>query len=206
MTAILLSQVQAIRAPPCRHFACPFPIYVGLENQDAVIAIDTNTNKVIATIPIGQQPQALVYIPDAVPEGQGTANLVPLGDSGKAAHLALVAPSHGSGSAAHATVSVNSLGALDLLQIAVSGLKPGQSYTLWLVASRTAPFGEKEALVTFKTNAAGAQVAQAVGPLRRVLTGPVGQGAPRSDERFLLVTGVDNTTPQLIECERVSSE
>ena len=27
MTAILLSQVQAFRAPPCRHFACPFPWY-----------------------------------------------------------------------------------------------------------------------------------------------------------------------------------
>jgi len=179
-------------------------IYVGLENQDAVIAIDTHTNKVIDTIPIGQQPQALVYIPDAVPEGQGTANLVPLGDSGKAAHLALVAPSQGSGSAAHATVSVNSLGALDLLQIAVSGLKPGQSYTLWLVASRTAPFGKKEALVTFKANAAGAQVAQAVAPLRRVLTEPAGQNPAASDERFLLVTEVDGMEPRLIQREGIS--
>lgn len=37
-------------------------VYVGLENEDAVIAIDTHTNSVIATIPIGQQPQALVYV------------------------------------------------------------------------------------------------------------------------------------------------
>src|SRR5271168_3649392 len=32
-------------------------IYVGLENQDAVMAIDTLENRVIATIPVGQQPQ-----------------------------------------------------------------------------------------------------------------------------------------------------
>ena len=117
-------------------------LYVGLENQDAVIAIDTLTNQVIATIPIGQQPQALCYVPDAVPEGEGRANLTPLGEAGKAAHLTLTAP-EGGGSSAHATVSVNTLGALDLLQIAVSGLEPGQEYQLWLVASPTAPYEEK---------------------------------------------------------------
>ena len=52
---------------------------------------------------------------------------------------------------------MNSLGALDLLQVAVSGLKPNPSYTLWLVKSRAAPFGNKEALVTFKTNLTGAK-------------------------------------------------
>ena len=57
-------------------------VYVGLENQDAVAAIDTLTNTVLATIPVGQQPQALVYIPGAVPTGDGTANLMPLGEAG----------------------------------------------------------------------------------------------------------------------------
>ena len=41
-------------------------VYVGLENSDAVLAIDTLSNKIIATIPIGQTPQALVYVPGAV--------------------------------------------------------------------------------------------------------------------------------------------
>ncbi len=121
-------------------------VYVGLENQDAVLAIDTLANKVLTTISIGQQPQALVYVPKAVPDGDGTANLMPLGEAGKAAHLTLIAP-EGSGSQAHATVSVNALGPLDLLQIAVSGLKPAQTYQLWLVTSRTAPFGLKQPLV-----------------------------------------------------------
>ena len=41
----------------------------------------------------------------------------------------------GSGRSARATVSINALGALDLLEIAVSGLEPNQEYQLWLVAS-----------------------------------------------------------------------
>src|SRR5271169_4638505 len=42
-------------------------VYVGLENNDALVAIDTATNQVIATIPIGQAPQAIAYVPDAAP-------------------------------------------------------------------------------------------------------------------------------------------
>jgi len=42
-------------------------VYVGLENDDKVAAIDTLKNEEIATSPVGQAPQALVYVPDAVP-------------------------------------------------------------------------------------------------------------------------------------------
>ncbi len=173
-------------------------VYVGLENQDAVIAIDTGTNTILATIPIGQQPQALVYVPDAVPDRDGLANLVPLGETGKAAHLTLVCPPEHQGVPAHATVSVNSLGALDLLQLAASGLRPGESYTLWLVASHTAPFGDKEALVTFKANASGAQVAQSVGPLRALATTDA-EVAGGSKNRYLILTKADGDAPELIQ-------
>ena len=71
-------------------------VYVGLENEDRIAAVDTLTNKVIATSPIGQAAQAVVYVPDAipmvsdhgnaamtampiVPEQAGTENLQPLG-------------------------------------------------------------------------------------------------------------------------------
>jgi YVTN family beta-propeller protein len=173
-------------------------VYVGLENQDAVIAIDTLSNSVLATIPIGQQPQALVYVPQAVPEGEGTASLVPLGEAGKAAHLTLIAP-EGSAGAGRATVSVNALGPLDLLQIAASGLKPGQTYTLWLATSRTAPFGQKQSLVTFKANVAGAQIAQAVGPFRQVLTSNREKAADLDQQRYLLLTPTDSDAPELIQ-------
>ena len=42
-------------------------VYVGLENEDAIAAVDTLTNKVIATSPIGQAAQAVVYVPEAIP-------------------------------------------------------------------------------------------------------------------------------------------
>jgi YVTN family beta-propeller protein len=170
-------------------------VYVGLENQDNVVTIDTLANRIIATIPVGQQPQALVYVPQAVPDGAGAANLLPLGDAGKAAHLTLVAP-EGDNNPAHATVSVNNLASLDLLQAALSGLKPGQKYTLWLVESRTAPFGRKEALVNFQANPSGAQIAQAIGPLRRVLTSNTPEHA---QARFLVLTQTDNDVPVLIQ-------
>lgn len=48
-------------------------VYVALENQDGMTAIDTLTNKVIATSQIGQAPQAVVYVPGAVP-ATGTGN------------------------------------------------------------------------------------------------------------------------------------
>src|SRR5271156_2030196 len=41
-------------------------VYVGLENDDMLVAIDTLSNKVIASVPIGQAPQALVYVSNAV--------------------------------------------------------------------------------------------------------------------------------------------
>src|SRR3977135_3994384 len=44
-------------------------VYVGLENADGMAAIDTATNKLIATSPVGQAPQAITYVPNAVPEG-----------------------------------------------------------------------------------------------------------------------------------------
>jgi YVTN family beta-propeller protein len=172
-------------------------VYVGLENQDAVAAIDTLANKVVAVIPIGQQPMALCYVPNAVPKGEGRANLMPLGEAGKAAHVRLTAP-EGSSSSGRATVSINALGALDLLEIAVSGLQPGQEYQVWLVASPTAPFGQKQPLAKFKTNVSGAQIAQAIGPFRRVVA--AGERAEAGVERrFLLVTKANSDEPVLTQ-------
>ena len=64
-------------------------VYVALENGEHCVAIDTVTNKVIATIPIGQTSQALVYVPNAVPNGPGTENLLPLGTAANTARLHL---------------------------------------------------------------------------------------------------------------------
>jgi len=53
-------------------------------------------------------------------------------------------------------------------------------------------------LVTFQANPAGAQIAQTIGLLRKVLTSsesPAGQ----NDQRFLLLTRTDSATPELIQ-------
>src|SRR6185295_11913926 len=66
-------------------------IYVGLENADAAAAIDTKENKVVATIPLGQAPQGVAYVPNAVPQGDGMQNLQPLGAATKSVQLTLAA-------------------------------------------------------------------------------------------------------------------
>jgi hypothetical protein len=80
-------------------------------------------NQVIANIPIAQTPKALVHVPNAVPVGSASGNLSGLAQAGDAVRLHLQA----AGTAlpkANASVAVNSLGLLDLVQIAAVGLAP----------------------------------------------------------------------------------
>jgi YVTN family beta-propeller protein len=159
-------------------------VYVALENGEQAVAIDTLTNKVIANIPIGQTTQALVYVPNAVPTGDGTANLVPLGEAGNTARLHLEA----GGTAlpnAQASVAVNSLGLLDLVQIAAVGLAPRTQYQVYLADSDHAPFGKLVPLGVVRTNPDGGGIVQAIGPLKD-LAGD--SSAPASSRRFLIVT------------------
>ena len=48
-------------------------VYVGLENEDRIAAIDTLTNKVIATSPIGQAPRQSSTCPTPFPPRWNTA-------------------------------------------------------------------------------------------------------------------------------------
>src|SRR6267378_1029634 len=109
-------------------------IYVGLENADGMAAIDTATNKLIATSPIGQAPQAITYVPNAVPEGDGTQGLQQLDVAGKATHLVLtpVAGGKAQGNAENAPTSVSLFdqGLIQVLQASVTGLEPKQPYVL----------------------------------------------------------------------------
>ena len=140
-------------------------IYVGLENANAVAAIDTLSNKVVATIHTGQSPQGMVYIPEAVPGDTKTENLEPIGASGDAVHLTLSSPS---ASKAETTVAVNSQGLVDLLEAAVSGLEPKKPYLLAL-SGKADGSGPLEPVARFTTNPAGAAIVVAVAPLRKVV-------------------------------------
>lgn len=166
-------------------------MYIGLENSDAVQAIDTLSNKVIATIPVGQLPQALVYVPNAVLSGAGTANLAALKDTERPLRIQMVSAQGGD---AQATVVVNSLGQADQLQIAAAGLQPGQEYQLSLVAPGNANT-QPVTLVKFKANPAGTAIAQAIGPVRNV----VQANTPNVSPRALLVTVAGTNQPVLIQ-------
>jgi YVTN family beta-propeller protein len=152
-------------------------VYVGLENGDAVQAIDTLTNQIIATIPAGQLPQALVYVPNATTSDRGTANLKPLGSATEALHLDLVPP-RGARSQAHASVSINSLGLIDNLQIAATGLNPGQTYELVLVSGP-----EKQDLLAFSAGIGGVAIAQTLGPLKKAVSGSTQEPAMKLELR-----------------------
>jgi YVTN family beta-propeller protein len=148
-------------------------VYVGLENEDRLAAIDTLTNKVIATVPIGQAAQAVNYVPNAVPEGDGLQGLQPLGVGGEVAHLTLV-PLADTNVArekvAPTSVSLFDQGLLQVLQAAVTGLEPKQPYVLAL--SRTPDGrGTLEPLAAFTTNPAGAAIVNALGPIRQIVRG-----------------------------------
>lgn len=161
-------------------------VYVALENDGMVAVIDTETNKVIANAATGQTSQALAYVPNAVPNGSGTDNLAPIGEAGNTARLRL----SGEGTSfpgAEASVAVNSLGLLDLVQIAARGLSPKSQYEVYLAESAHAPFGKLEPLAVLKTNPDGAGIVQAAGPLKNLIAGSASSKGT-GPERFLIVT------------------
>jgi YVTN family beta-propeller protein len=156
-------------------------IYVGLENADGLAAIDTLTNKVIATIPIGQAPQAIAYVPGAVPQGDGTANLQPLGLAGQTAHLVLVPAKSPGTAAAPTSVSLFDQGLVQVVQASVTGLEPKKPYVLAL-ASEPNGAGTLQPLSAFMTNPAGSAIVNAEGPIRQIV-----QSSTKADRHYLVI-------------------
>jgi YVTN family beta-propeller protein len=178
-------------------------VYVGLENDDQLAAIDTIANSVIATVPIGQAAQAVVYVPNAVPERAGphlgnaamtvagangsepagTEGLQQLGLAGQAAHFTMVptgqAPTTGSG--APTNVTLFDQGLVQVLEAAVTGLAPMQPYLLAL-SDRADGTGPIEPLQGFTANPAGAAIVNAIGSIRQIV-----QGEPNTTRRYLVI-------------------
>jgi len=160
-------------------------IYVGLENADALAVIDTAANRLLGTIPIGQAPQAIAYVPDAVPAGApAAAGLQPLGVAGEAAHLTLASVKDGhavSTAPAPTSVTLFDQGLLQVLQASVTGLAPKAAYTLGL-ADKADGSGRFEPLAAFMTNPAGSAIVNAIGAIRQVVQGPADDS-----RRFLVI-------------------
>src|SRR5580692_11299116 len=158
-------------------------VYVGLENGDGVTAIDTLTNKVIGTTAIGQAPQALTYVPDAVPSGDGTQNLEPLGLAGQSTHLTMAAAGAEKG-AAPTTVTLFNQGLIQVLEAAVTGLAPKQPYVLAL-STKPDGSGPLQPLTTFMTNPAGAAIVNAIGAIRQI----VERNEPSAKQYLVILPG-----------------
>jgi len=131
-----------------------------------------------------------------VPNGSGTQNLRPLGEAAETTKLQL----HGTGgeSGPQATVAVNSLGLVDLLQIAASGLNPNSLYRLWLADSYRPPFSSLVPIAMLKTNPDGGAIAQTIGPLKSVAL----PGMGLFPKRYLVVTIDGSQEPALFEAEK----
>ena len=131
-------------------------MYVGLENGDAVDVIDTATNKVIQQIPVGQAPQALIYLPGAVQGAQGKLHLVPRVNMDSVNVALKPTGKQGTG-----FIVVRHLGLFDSIESFLFKLKPMTVYNVY-VSGQAAPVG------AFKTNANGMANGTAIGPLRTV--------------------------------------
>src|SRR3984885_15083996 len=156
-------------------------VYVGLENEDRIAAIDTLTNKVIATSPGGHARQAGVYVPNAVPDGPGTQGLEPLGVAGKSDQLLLAPPGTKPGEKAPTSVSLSDQGLVQVRPPAATGLDPGKPYVLAL-SDEPSGTGTLESLQGFMTNPAGSAIVNAIGPIRQVV-----RGEDEEHRRYLVI-------------------
>lgn len=166
-------------------------MFVGLENGDALQVIDTAKLKVVAEIPIGQAPQAVNYVPMAVPTGDGLAGLVPLGIADQSAQLSLVAAGGGgrTGAVAPTSVTLFDQGLLQVLEASATGLLPRQPYILAL-STKADGSGPLQPLADFMTNPAGSAIVNAIGPIRQIV-----QAANVTDRRYLVIAPRTNHEP-----------
>ena len=160
-------------------------IYVGLENADGMAAIDTATNKLIATSPVGQAPQAIAYVPNAVPDGDGTQGLQPLDLAGKATHLVLVPLAGGktkeTAEDAPTSVALFDQGLTQVFQASATGLQPKMPHVLAL-SSEPDGKGQLEVIAAFMTNPAGSAIVNTAGPIRQIV-----QGEQQIPRRYLVI-------------------
>ncbi len=151
-------------------------IYIGLENADALAAIDNRDQQGHRHHPDRPGAAGHRLCADAVPEGDGMQNLQPLGLAGQAVHLTLAA----NGKPA-TSVSLFDQGLVQVVQASVTGLQPKQPYVLAL-AETAQGGGTLQPLASFMTNPAGAAIVDAIGPIRQIV-----QTDAKDQRRYLVI-------------------
>jgi hypothetical protein len=124
-----------------------------------------------------------MYVPNAVPSGDGTQGLQPLGVAGQAAQISLVpvATGHATAEKAPTSVALFDQGLLQMLQASATGLEPQRPHVLGLSLQPDGG-GALEPLAAFTTNAAGSAIVNALGPIRQIV-----QGEGDTRRRYLVI-------------------
>jgi len=116
----------------------------------------------------------------AAAEHAGTQNLNPLALAGLSTQLRLGVPGR-KDQGSPTSVSLSDQGLVQVLEAAVSGLKPGKPYVLALASEATGD-GTLQPLQGFMTNPAGAAVVNAIGPIRQLV-----RGEDKNPRRYLVI-------------------
>ncbi|MFF2506033.1 hypothetical protein ACFVTY_21975 [Streptomyces sp. NPDC058067] len=120
-------------------------VYVALERGDGVDVIDTRTRRVVKTLHVGQDPQALVYVARSTPAATSG-----LGRQGLAAATRDVPVDVPGDTGSDVEATVRPVDGLDQLLLSARGLPHSTQYTLY--GRRD---GERTPLVDFTTDAKG---------------------------------------------------
>jgi YVTN family beta-propeller protein len=150
-------------------------VYVGLENGDGVDVVDPATNKVVAHMPGGQAPQALVYLSHVAQPGSAD-NLSPRVNQ-DAVNIPLAARD---GAPGRGFVVARQLGVVDALEVSVFKLKPGTQYGVYLGG---------QAVGTLRTDAKGNANGTMIGPVRSFANAETGQQTPASRQVLIVEDG-----------------
>jgi hypothetical protein len=124
---------------------------------------------------------------------------MPLGVAGNTARLQLEAASSSLPNA-QGTAAVNSLGLLDLLQIAAVGLTPNSQYEVFLAEHNDESSGKLVPLAVLTTTLGTAGIVQAIGPLKTLA-----EGAKEEPQRFIIVTELNNPSNVVLRQSDVQS-
>lgn len=103
-------------------------VYVALQKSDAVDVIDTATRSVIDTVPVGQDPQALVYVARAGAGSAGALTDQGLGERVQTYPLVTGVPG------ATGSATVRDVLGLDEVDVSARGLDPATGYDVYAVA------------------------------------------------------------------------
>ena len=137
--------------------------YVGLENDDKVIAVDIEKRKVVASIPIGNAPQALLYATNSTIDlTNKSGKLTPL-NANRTQVIIMKAKDE---SMASGLIVARNIGLADLLQINFKNLQPNDAYSLALTKSADASIMDAQILTEFKADAKGMYNGQSTGIIK----------------------------------------